>query len=86
MAKGLWLDRRISRYLDFWRHQMSSSEMKVRQRQQSGYERTWKLESWAFNGWIKGHVEVHWRKKENKVKQKKKKKDINFTHTSINKK
>jgi hypothetical protein len=28
MAKGLWLDRRISRYLGFWRHQ---TEMKVRQ-------------------------------------------------------
>lgn len=35
MAKGLWLDRRISRYLGFWRHQ---TEMKVRQPQKSGYE------------------------------------------------
>lgn len=35
MAKGLWLDRRISRSSGFWRHQ---TEMKVRQRPKSGYE------------------------------------------------
>lgn len=45
MAKGLWLDRRISRYLRFWRHQ---TEMKVRQPE----ERIWRHQSWVVNEWV----------------------------------
>lgn len=58
MAKGLWLDRRISRYLGFWRHQ---TEMRVRQRQTS---RCKGIKVGAFNEWIEWHIAVHWLEKE----------------------
>lgn len=64
MAKGLWLDRRISRYLGFWRHQ---TEMKVRQRQKERI-RVGRHQSWVSNEWIEWHAGVHWLEKRSRNK------------------